>query len=297
MKLPHHGRYGYSPIVARPHYAWPEGKRLAFYIAVNIEHFAYGSGLGHSISSEQPLPDSRTHAWRDYGNRVGVWRLYELLDDLGLPACHLINTTVFDHCPEIIAPILTRGDEIIGHGRTNSERQGHLWEADEARLIAEVRDTIIEKTGQHPRGWMGPWMSQSRVTPDLVQEAGFHYQMDWPGDDQPIWMKTRSGRIMSLPYSFEINDSPQLIVRHHTAEEFAAMIVHQFEEMLLQSQKQPLVLGIALHTMIMGQPHRMHVLRKALRHIVGHAEREAVWFTRPRDIHAHCLTLAEGVIP
>jgi allantoinase len=296
MKLPHHGRYDYSPIVRRPDYSWPDGKRLALYLALNIEHFAFGTGLGHSISSEQPPPDARTFAWRDYGNRVGVWRFYELLDELGLPACHLVNTAVFEYCPEVIEPILARGDEIIGHGRTNAERQGHLWEADEARFICEVRDAITQKSGQQPRGWMGPWMSQSRVTPDLLQEAGFLYEMDWPGDDQPIWMRTRNGRLMSLPYSFEINDSPQVLVRHHTAEEFANMIVHQFEEMLRQSQKQPLVLGIALHTMIMGQPHRLHVLRKALQHIVNHPLREQVWFTRPREIYAHCLSLPEGTI-
>ena len=297
MKLPHHRRYDYSPIVRRPDYGWPEGRRLALYVAINIEHFAFGTGLGHSISTEQPPPDARTFAWRDYGNRVGVWRLYELLDELKLPACHLVNTAVFDYCPEVIEPILARGDEIIGQGRTTAERQGHLGEADEARLIREVRDTIAEKSGQQPRGWMGPWMSQSRVTPDLLQEAGFLYEMDWPGDDQPIWMRTRQGRLMSLPYSFEINDSPQVLVRHHTAEEFATMIVHQFEEMLLQSQKQPLVLGIALHTMIVGQPHRLHVLRKALQHIVNHPQRDQVWFTRPREIYEHCMSLPDGTIP
>jgi peptidoglycan/xylan/chitin deacetylase (PgdA/CDA1 family) len=297
MKLPHHGRYDYSPIVRRPDYAWPNGKRLALYLAINIEHFAFGAGLGHSISNETPPPDARTFAWRDYGNRVGVWRLYELLDELKLPACHLVNTSVFDYCPEVIEPILARGDEIIGHGRTNAERQGQWWEADEARFIAEVRDSITQTTGRQPRGWMGPWMSQSRVTPDLLQEAGFQYAMDWPGDDQPIWMRTRQGRLMSLPYSFEINDSPQVLVRHHTAEEFAAMIVHQFEEMLHQSQKQPLVLGIALHTMIVGQPHRLHVLRKALQHIVNHPQRDQVWFTRPCEIYDHCMTLPDGIIP
>ena len=296
MKLPYHDRYAFSPITKRPDYSWPEGKRLAVYIAVNIEHFAFGTGLGHSISVEQPPPDARTFAWRDYGNRVGVWRLYDLLDEMALPACHLVNSAVFDYCPDVIDPIMARNDEIIGHGRTNAERQGHLWEADEARLIAHVRDRIAQRTGEVPRGWMGPWMSQSRVTPDLLQEAGFLYEMDWPGDDQPIWMRTRNGRILSLPYSFEINDSPQVLVRHHTPEEFCQMIVGQFEEMLQQSSKQPLVLGIALHTMIMGQPYHLRVLREALRRIVNHPDAGKVWFTRPRDIHAHVAALPPGIV-
>ncbi len=297
MKLPHHGRYDFSPIVRRPDYSWPEGKRLAVYLALNIEHFALSAGLGHSVSSELPAPDPRTFAWRDYGNRVGVWRLLELLEELQVPACHLINTTVFDYCPELVAPIVARGDEVIGHGRTNAERQGQWWEADEARFIAEVRDSIHRHTGQQPCGWMGPWMSQSKVTADLLQEAGFCYAMDWPCDDQPIWLRTRAGRLMSIPYSLEINDSPQLLVRAHTAEEFATMIVHQFEEMLRQSEKQPLVLGIALHTMIVGQPYRLHSLRKALQHIVNHPRRDQVWFTRPREIYDHCMTLPDKIIP
>lgn len=297
MQLPHHGRYDYSAIVRRPDYDWPEGKRLAVYVALNIEHFAYGAGVGHALSNELPAPDSRTFAWRDYGNRVGVWRLLELLDELGLPACHLLNTAVLDYCPEVLAPILARGDEIVGHGRTNAERQGQWWEADEARMLAEVRERLTAASGRAPRGWMGPWMSQSRLTPDLLQEAGYAYAMDWPCDDQPLWMRTRGGRLMSVPYSLEINDSPQVLVRHHTGEEFATMIVHQFEEMLRQSARQPLVLGIALHTMIVGQPHRLYALRKALAHIANHPLRDRIWFTRPGDIYDHCAALPAGVMP
>ena len=296
MQLPHHGRFKYSAITKRPDYSWPEGKRLAIYFAINTEHFAFGGGLGHALSNELPQPDARTFAWRDYGNRVGVWRLYELLDELKLPACHLVNTTVFDYAPDVIEPIIARGDEVIGHGRTNAERHGQWWEADEARMLAEVRSKIEAATGRAPRGWMAPWMSQSKHTPDLLQEAGYCFEMDWPCDDQPIWMQTRSGRLMSMPYSLEINDSPQILVRHHTAEDFATMIVHQFEEMLHQSSRQPLVLGIALHTMIFGQPYRLHALRKALQHIVNHPERDKVWITRPGEIYDHVCSLPESTI-
>lgn len=297
MQLPHHGRYDYSAITKRPDYSWPDGRRLAIYFALNIEHFAFGSGVGHALSNELPQPDPRTFAWRDYGNRVGVWRLYDLLEEFRIPACHLVNTAVFDYCPEVIEPILARGDEIVGHGRTNAERQGQWWEVDETRMISEVRDTILKKSGRAPRGWMGPWMSQSRVTPDLLKEAGYSFEMDWPCDDQPVWLRTRDGgKIMSMPYSLEINDSPQILVRHHTGEEFATMIIHQFEEMLRQSQQRPLVLGIALHTMIVGQPHRLHTLRKAIEHIVNHRQREKVWITRPGEIYDHCAALPTGVM-
>jgi peptidoglycan/xylan/chitin deacetylase (PgdA/CDA1 family) len=244
-----------------------------------------------------PPPDPRTFAWRDYGNRIGVWRIFDLLDQLGLPAAHLVNTTIFDYAPEILSSIKARGDEIIGHGRTNAERQGQFWEEDEARLIAYVRDQIERHSGQRARGWMGPWMSQSHVTPDLLKEAGFEFLMDWPADDQPLWMKTRSGPIMSVPYPLEINDSPQLLVRRHTAVQFEEMIIEQFEEMLDQSEQQPLVCGIALHTMVVGQPYRMRSLRRALQHIVNHPNRDKVWFTRPGEIYDHCAALPAGTMP
>ena len=297
MKLPHHNRYDYSALPRRTNYDWPGGKRLAVYLGINIEHFAFGTGLGHAVSTELPHPDPRTFSWRDYGNRVGVWRLFDLLDELGLPACHLINTTVFDYAPEILETIKARGDEIIGHGRTNAERQGQMWEEDEARLIAQVRDAIIARSGQTPRGWMGPWMSQSHVTPDLLKEAGFDFLMDWPCDDQPIWLRTRSGPLMSVPYPLEINDSPMMLVRRHTAVEFEQMIIDQFDEMIEQSERQPLVCGIALHTMIVGQPYRLRALRRALKHIATHPRRDKVWFTRPGAIFDHCAGLKAGIVP
>ena len=297
MKLPHHGRFDFSAINTRVPYDWPEGKRLAVYIGLNIEHFAYAAGLGHAVTTELPQPDPRTFSWRDYGNRVGVWRLFDVLDSLGLPACHLVNTSVFHYCPEVLAPIKARGDEIIGHGRTNAERQGQMWEDDERQLLHYVRDEIRAHTGQDARGWMGPWMSQSHVTPDLLREAGYTFLMDWPCDDQPIWMRTRSGPLLSVPYPLEINDSPAMVVRRHTAIDFEEMILDQFEEMLDQCERQPLVCGIALHTMVVGQPFRLRALRRALRQIVDHPLRDRVWFTRPGAIYDHCATLPPDVLP
>jgi hypothetical protein len=143
---------------------------------------------------------------------------------------------------------------------------------------------------------MAPWMASTRVTPDLLKETGYDFLMDWPNDDQPIWMKTRSGPLMSVPYPIEVNDSPQVLVRHHSGEEFRDMIIGQFEELLRQSAKQPLVCGIALHTMIVGQPYRLRALREALQHIVNHPQKDKVWFTRPSDIYDHCAALPAGTM-
>ena len=138
MELPQHGRYDYSPIIERPDYSWPDGKRLAFFFAVNIEHFAFGEGRGHTPTSPGAEPDQRNYAWRDYGLRVGIWRIFDIIDELGIPACHLLNTTVFDHAPQIVEKCMARGDDFVGHGRTNSEAQGDYDEAGEAALIQEL---------------------------------------------------------------------------------------------------------------------------------------------------------------
>jgi len=225
-----------------------------------------------------------------------VWRCLELFDELNLPAAHLVNTTVFDYAPQIVAAIRARGDEFIGHGRTNAERHGLMWEADERRFLEEVRDAIEKASGKRPRGWMAPWMASSHHTPDLLKEVGFDFLMDWPADDQPLWLKTRSGPLMSVPYPIEINDSPQVLVRHHAPAEFRDFIIGQFEEMLRQSAKQPLVCGIALHTMIVGQPYRLRCLREALQHIANHPQKDKVWLTRPSAIYDHCAALPKGTM-
>ena len=184
--IPSHGRYPYSPISERPAYDWPGGKRLAVYIALNLEWFSFGEGLGAELAPGGPQPDVLNYAWRDYGNRVGVFRLAELFAELKLPVSLLINSAMIEQAPQAIAAFPKA--ELVGHGRTNSERQGTLSEADERALIVESTSAIEKHSGTRPRGWLGPWISQSRVTPDLLQEAGYSYLLDWCHDDQPVWM-------------------------------------------------------------------------------------------------------------
>ena len=177
MRLPGHGRYPHSALPRRATYAWPNGARLAVVICNNIEHFAYRAGLGSDSAQAGAAQNQRNYAWRDYGNRVGLWYLLDLLDDLALPCAHNVNGAVLDHCPEIAPALLARGDELIGHGRTNAERQDVLFEEDERRLIRDSRDAILRHGGT-PRGWLGPYIAQSPVTLDLLKEEGFTYVMD-----------------------------------------------------------------------------------------------------------------------
>lgn len=286
MGLAGHGRYPYSAIERRPEIEWPGGKRLAVYIALNIEVFAFGEGLGAELAPGGPAPDVLNYAWRDYGNRVGVWRLLDEFYRLELPVTVLANSETYAECPEVMTAFRARGDEVVAHGRTNSERQGVLDEAGERALIAETTDTIARMEGRKPAGWLGPWISQSRQTPDLLAEAGYGYLLDWCHDDQPVWMATRGGgRILSVPYPQELNDIPAIVARRIEGRAFAEMIVDGFDEQLAQSAKQPLVFGIALHPYIVGQPHRLRPLRQALEHLAAH--RGDIWPCHAGEIAAH----------
>ena len=295
--LPTHGRYDYTAWRGRTPYAWPGGAKLAVYLGVNLEHFAFGEGLGAELAPGGPQPDVLNFAWRDYGNRVGGWRLLDLLDEVAMPATVLLNSAMYDYAPDLVAAHRARGDEMAGHGRTNSERQSVLPEAEERRLIAESTEAIARHEGRAPRGWLSPWIAESRTTPDLLAEAGYRYTMNWCADDAPVWMRTRGGPLLAMPYPQEVNDIPAIVARRESAEAFARMIVDDFEERLRQVRADglPQVMGIALHPYIIGQPHRLRVLRRALS-VVAQA-RGDVWITTAGAVFDHVAALPAGVVP
>ena len=221
-----------------------------------------------------------------------MWYYLDLLDEFALPGAHNVNSAVLEACPEIGERLKARGDEFIGHGRTNSERQDVLWEEDERQLIAESTEILARVSGHRPEGWLGPYIAQSAVTLDLLKEAGYRYVMDWAMDDQPIWMRTRAGPILSVPYPLEVNNSPAMVFRRHTGRQFAEMVVDQFDEMLFQSKKYPLVFAVSAHPFIVGQPFRLHAFRDAVRHIMQH--RDDLWITTPGEIARYCESSAQG---
>ena len=295
MDMNYHGRYGFSALANRPAYDWPGGKRLAVCLCNNIEWFSFMTGLGSDHTVPGAAQTTRNYAWRDYGNRVGLWYLFDLLDELGLPASHNMNAAVLDNCPQVVDRIRARGDEVIGHGVTNSERQDIMDEPTERAMINETTEAITRHFGEPPTGWLGPYIVQSDVTLDLLKEAGYSYMLDWPADDQPFWMTTRSGPMLSVPYSIELNDSPAQVFRHHTGREFEEMILDHFNEMLLQSRKYPLVFTIVLHPFVIGQPFRLRALRRALDIILEN--RDDLWLTTPGSIADHIASLPEGTVP
>lgn len=280
-----HDRYPYSPIINRPDYDWPGGRRLAIYLGVNYEVFDFGGGLGAELAPSQTEPDIMNYAWRDYGNRVGAWRLFDVFDRLKLRTTALLNADVLDRCPGLAEACRDRGDEIAAHGGSNAKAQGSMHLPSEDRMIRDVTERLAS-LGARPTGWLGPWISESRHTPDLLAAEGYRYVLDWAHDDQPTRLMTNHGGLLSVPYSQEINDLPAIIQRKQEAETFVGMIRSAVSQLLSECDRRPLVLGIALHPYIMGQAHRVPPLAQVLSEL-READDPRIWWTTAGEIAEH----------
>ena len=277
MRLPlrDHGRYPFSGIAHRPAGTWPGGQRLAFYVALNLEQYAFGEGLVEDLVPPLGQPDVMNYAWRDWGNRVGAWRLLALFQELGITPSLLVNTSLYDAAPGLIEAFRPLGAPVVAHGRTNAEAQAGLDEPEERSLIEDARDVIAAHEGRSPQGWLGPWISETERTPDLLAEAGFGYVLDWCMDDQPVWLRTRGSPILSIPYPQELNDANAVVLRRVAGADFADMIVDAVDEMDEYGGPQPSIIGVALHAHVSGQPFRLRHLRRALRHVAARQDR--IW--------------------
>ncbi len=285
MMLRNHGRYDYRPITMRPDFRWPGGKRLAVYVALGVECYAFGEGMTENlVPGGGDAHDVLNASWREYGNRVGAWRIMQAMQALDLPLTILLNTALYGEAPALTDAFRAGGHEIVAHGRSNSDTMAGMTEQQERDYIDDVTRSIRAAEGRAPRGWASPWIAETPTTPDALQEAGYGYLLDWCMDDQPCWLRTRSGRLLSIPYSQEINDSSTIIGRMASATEFADMIIDQFDQLAEDASRQPLVMSVILHSFIAGQPFRLRRIRQALAHIAAH--RAELWLTSPGEIAA-----------
>ncbi len=284
--LPSHNRFQYSPITERADFSWPDGRRLAVYVAVCIEHFPYNTGgLGLSYSPGLGHPNTYNWAWREYGNRVGGFRVLDLLSSFEIPPTALVNGACYEHCPQLIAAYRSAGAEFVAHGMTNAQPPNGLSEQQERELIGAVKRILEEGDGVAPRGWMSPAANPSELTEDILGELGFKYTLDWPVDDQPVWLTTRGGPILAVPYPHDVNDVPAIVLHDLPMRDFAEMAMDAVAEMLEQSERQPLACGITIHSFIVGQPYRLRRFREALRTITSANDR--IWFTTAGEIADH----------
>ena len=272
-------RYPYWPLPDRPVIRWPNDARVAFWIIPNIEHFRFDKP--NSDPGPTGPPDIPSFAQRDYGPRVGIWRMMDVLDKYQLRATVALNADVCRFYPRIIEAGVARGWEWMGHGVTNSIRMTALDTDTERETILGVVEAVAEHTGARPQGWLSPGLSETVNTPDFLAEAGITYVADWCADDQPFPMRVKTGRMLSVPYSQELNDIPVFTRKGLTAEQFCDMIRDQFDVLYAEGEESGRVMAVALHPYLTGHPFRSKWLDKALEHITAH---DKVWLTTGGEI-------------
>lgn len=294
MQPSRYGPFKYVPINRRPKLTWPDGARIALWVIPNIEIFHLDvpmPGDANERPGERARPPMvREWAQRDYGNRVGVFRIMEVLAKHGVRATVALNSDICDAHPEIIEDALALQWEFMGHGKTNSQRQTEIPPESERQHIFEVLDRIEAATGRRPTGWLGPGLQETWNTLHHLVDAGCRYVADWVNDDQPYMMDIKGRRLVAIPYSYEVNDAPVIVRRKHEAGEFERIIREQFDVMYRESAGSGRVFAICLHPYVIGQPHRIGALDRGLEYICSH---EGVWKATGEEIVRHYLDHCE----
>lgn len=273
-------RYGFSSIGERRKFLWPGGKKVAVYIAINIEWFSFGEGKGATIVPSASHDAVVNYAWRDYGNRVGVDRLRRFCDQLNIVPTLVVNTSSYEFAREIVKGFDSFNPEIVAHGETNSVSQDGMTVEEERRMIEGCRATIQSVHGKPPSGWLSPWIAETEVTSDILSELGYEYTLNWCSDDQPFGINTKTGTLLSVPYPQELNDIPSILGRGIDAYTFGKMIIDTYRE-LSEYQEYASVMGIAVHPYIIAQPHRMVEFRRVITELRTLSE---IWWTTPGQI-------------
>lgn len=277
--------YNYSPIVSRPKLTWPNGARVAFYVGLNIEHYQVDKPSTSIFGGTAMLkPDPLNYGWRDYGVRVGIWRMIEALDRFKIRASVLLNSAVCKHYPQIIDAGRERKWAWLAHGQDNSTFEAGMSADEERAYLKEVVDTIGSATGHSIKGWLGPALTETFETPRLLRELGLTYILDWCADDQPFPINVPG--MISVPYSIEINDVSLFVGKSLSGEAFYQIVVDQFDQLYKEGAQSGRVMALCLHPFIASVPFRQKYLEKALAHIAGH---DGVWLTTSDEIAAHYI--------
>jgi allantoinase len=263
-------RLSYSPITERPPLKLPNGARLAVWVIVNVEEWDARETMPRTVltppAGGSPSPDVPNWAWHEYGNRVGFWRMLEIFDALRIKAALAINGSAINAYEPIARAARDRGWEFIGHGFSQKNMQKV---ANEREDIVKTTKVITDFVGRRPRGWLGPGLTETWETPDILDEEGYDYVCDWVLDDQPVSLKTRKGSIINIPYTQECNDVAMMLIQHHKASEYRDRAIDQFEQLYADARDSARVMALVVHPYIMGAPHRLRYFREALDHIAG----------------------------
>lgn len=275
-------RFAYAPVAGRPRVRWPDGKRLAVWVVPNVEHYEYEPAI---VGVRDPWPrtappDALNYPLKEYGNRVGIDRILDVMDRLGVTCTVSLSLAVPVMFPDLFAEMKRRGWEFMCHGLYNTH---YLWNCtleDERAFVGDCFRRTVEATDGPIHGWFSPACSHTVNTADLVAAAGISYYCDLYHDDQPFPVRTATGSLITIPYSMDVNDVV-LQVSGADGDAFADVIIDQFDTLYDESRHTGLVMCIACHPYVTGQPHRVESFERALRHVVSHDD---VWVTTGREI-------------
>jgi allantoinase len=279
-------RFDFSPIVKRKPLKWPKKARVAFWVIPNIEHFVPDMpSTSLDPASAALKPDVLNYGWRDYALRVGFWRMAEVMNKYRIRGTAALNSSVCKYYPEVIKECKKLKWEFMGHGISNSWPMTNMDVQQQRAVVKEVVQTIRKSTGTSPKGWLGPALAETYDILDILAENGIEYVCDWCNDDQPYPMKVKSGTMMSIPYSVEINDITLFLRKAQTGKEFYEACVDQFDTLYREGKDSGRVMGIGLHSYLIGTPNRIKYLDKVFEYITN---RDRVWLTTGSEIIQWC---------
>ena len=270
-----HDHYAWSPITARPVLRWPGGARVAFAVLVSLAHTEWRPPEGSVQASGSPFPSVTNFSQREYGHRVGIYRLLRLLDRLGIPASVAIDRTTANHMPALVRYVADSGAEVLGHGTASTQMLSERMDPrEEASHIVSTLDSLERAGGVRPTGWLGPDFGESTRTPGLLAEAGVGYVCDWGNDDQPYEMTTAVGALTSLPATIELDDFTAMSGRHLPADTYYRMVLDAFEQLHADGAETGRLLVLPLRAWLSGQPFRTSFLAETLGEVTA---RQGVW--------------------
>ena len=283
MRLPR-DRFAYSPIAGRKPWSLPDGARIAVWTIVNVEEWDIEKPMPRQAlpapQGASVLPDVPNWAWHEYGMRVGFWRMYEALTERGIRASTTINAQVCQTYEPLARAMLDANWEFMGHGVVQGAM--HLL-PDQRAAIHEAVQRLRDFTGRPPRGWLGPGLTETWETADLLAAEGIEYVCDWVADDQPFEIRTDSGGLISVPYSLELNDIAMMVVQHHSAAEWLQRARDQFDRLYAEGATNPRVMALAVHPYVSGVPHRIAYFEAVYDYILSKPD---VWLTTGEEIGA-----------
>lgn len=280
-----HEHYEWSPIPDRRTLSWPDNNRVAFCVIINLEHLEWMSEEPYfhvATLHDRPFPDYRNYSQRQYGHRVGIFRLLGVLEKYGIKPTVAIDVLTLENYPYLVKYCIDKGFELIGHGISiNRMITSQMSAREEKTYIHDSLSRFVEATGVFPKGWIGPGYGESYRTPSLLAEAGITYVCDWVNDEQPYRMKTSKGEVFALPLMLDMDDEFALIERRYPVDDYAKLIKEGFDTIYSDAKDSGRVLAINLHPWIIGQPYRTVYLDHVLDYISG---RKGVWLASGGEI-------------